>query len=396
MAHLHGMINSTAACKSPGKYLKFVSSLFIALLGAMCCSSCGGGGGPSSPGPPVSDYVYQVPAQLNDGWLVSSLETEGVVAPSLTNMMNAISSEGHDAFLRNILVIKNNRLVFEEYFGGTHVDTLSHLQSATKSIVSAVYGIAETNGIVGSTDNSLFSYFPEYQQLSNVDKEAIQVQHVLTMTPGLDWNENSAPTFDTQNDNIAAYDSNNYIEYVLQKDLVNTPGTDWNYNSGCPMILAGIIRNQSGVHLDEFGDEYLFQPLGITQRRWEYQSDGLPLATGGLWIRARDAAKIGQLFLDGGLWNGQQVISADWVDRSLTAHTSARSGVDYGYLWWTQERVSHRLWLAAGYGGQLIILVPESDVTIVINANYTRDTSETGQRESNIWNLLTTYILPAI
>lgn len=396
MAHLHGMICSTTVCKPLGKYLKLVPSLSVALLGLMCLSSCGGGGGSGSSGPPVADYVYQVPAQLSDGWLVSSLETEGVDAPSLTNMMNEISRQGHDDFLRNILVIKNNRLVFEEYFGGTHVDTLSHLQSATKSIVSAVYGIAEMNGFVGSTDNFLFIYFPEYQHLSNVDKDAIQLQHVLTMTPGLDWNENSAPTFDTQNDNIAAYASNNYIEYVLQKDLVNAPGTDWNYNSGCPMILAGIIKNRSGVHIDEFGDEYLLQPLGITQRRWEYQSDGLPLATGGLWLRARDAAKIGQLFLDGGLWNGQQVISAEWVDRSLTAHTSVRNGTDYGYLWWTQQRASHRLWYAAGYGGQLIILVPDSDVTIVINANYSRDTNETGQRQSSIWNLLTNFILPAI
>ena len=196
--------------------------------------------------------------------------------------------------------VPGNKLVFEEYFGGTGRNSLSHLQSATKSIVSAIYGVAESNGLVGSAETALFGYFPEYQHLSTPEKEAIQLQHVLTMTPGFAWNEASAPTFGSENDNIAAYASNDYIGYVLSKDVVTAPGNAWNYNSGCPMLLAGIIRNQTGLHIDEFGDQHLLGPLGITDRRWEYQSDGLPLATGGLWMRGRDSAKIGQLFLDGG------------------------------------------------------------------------------------------------
>ena len=216
------------------------------------------------------------------------------------------------------------------------------------------------------------------------------------MTPGFDWNETSSPTFSGQNDNIAAYATNNYIEYVLQKALVAAPGSTWNYNSGCPMLLAGIIRNQTGMHIDEFGDQYLFEPLGIMDRRWEYQSDGLPLATGGLWLRARDSAKFGQLFLDGGLWNGQQVIAADWVARSLTAHAPVSGGSEYGYLWWTQQRGSHRIWYAAGYGGQIIVLVPARATTIVMNASYVRDTDIDGRRRDRVWSLLTNYVLPAI
>lgn len=374
--------------------MKRANQYCIALLAVVGLSGCDGGG--SSSNPAAVDYVYRVPAQRSDGWLVSSLDAEDLDGQRLADMMNRISSQRHDAFLRNILIVKNNKLVFEEYFGDAGIDALSHLQSATKSIVSAIFGIAKSNGYVGSSDDSLFNYFPEYQPLSNPDKEAITLQHVLSMTPGLDWNENSTATFGAQNDNIAAYQSNNYIEYVLQKNVVSTPGTTWNYNSGCPMLLAGIIRNQTGMHIDEFGDQNLFAPLGITDLRWEYQSDGLPLATGGLWIKARDAAKIGQLFLDGGLWNGQQVIAAEWVDASLTAHASPSNDVDYGYLWWTQIRASHRIWYAAGYGGQLIVLVPDSDVTIVINANYTRDTDVTSQRQSDIWYLLTNFILTSI
>ena len=186
-----------------------------------------------------------------------------------------------------------------------------------------------------------------------------------------------------------------HIEYVLQKDLVTTPGADWNYNSGNPMLLAGIVKNQSGVHLDEFAAERFFGAMGITHLRWEYQADGLPLATGGLWLRGRDSMKIGQVFLDGGRWQGQQIVSADWVDASLTEHVTIDSGRGYGYLWWTQQRVSRRIWFASGYGGQLVILVPSSSVVIAINANYSRDTDETSQRQATIWSLLDNYILPA-
>ena len=367
---------------------------FFVIVLALTLSGCGSGSGESAA--PRFQYSCQTPDALSDGWAVDTLVSEDVDIDVLTRMMVSIHEQGHDAFLRNILIVKNNKLVFEEYFGDASRNRPSHLQSATKSIVAAVFGIAVSDGYVGSLDDPLFGYFPEYDHLGSAAKDAIQLGHVLTMTPGFDWNENSASTFGTENDNIAAYRSNNYIEYVLQKDLVTTPGARWNYNSGCPMILAGIIRNRSGVHLDRFADDRLFGPLGITSRIWEYQADGLPLATGGLWLRARDAAKIGQVFLDGGRWQGQQLVPADWVDASLTEHLSVDASRGYGYLWWTQQRVSHRLWYAAGYGGQVIVLVPASAAVIVVNANYNRDTEETGRRQASVWRLLDGFILPAI
>jgi CubicO group peptidase (beta-lactamase class C family) len=367
----------------------------IALGLVLLLFGCGGGGGGDS-APPPYQYTYQVPDLLGDGWAVDTLVSEGVNADVLTSMMSAIHNEDHSSFLRNILIVKNNRLVFEEYFSDAGPNSLSHMQSATKSIVSTIFGIAVSDGFVGSLDDPVFDYFPEYSHLRSTSKDAIRVQHILSMTPGLEWNENSAPTFDSQNDNIAAYRSNNYIEYALQKDLVTNPGEQWNYNSGCPMILAGIIKNQSGVHLDEFADDRFFGPLGITSRTWEYQADGLPLATGGLWLRARDSAKIGQVFLDGGSWQGQQVVPANWVNASLTEYIARDASRGYGYLWWTEQRGSYRIWYAAGYGGQLIILVPAEAVVIVINANYTRDANETGQRQGTVWRLLDSYILPAI
>ena len=375
----------------PGRRRKFRMAVLALVL-----SGCGGGGTGGEPPPAPYQYSYKAPDLLSDGWAVDTLTSQAADLDQLGDMMNVIHNRGYNAFLRSILIAKNDVLVFEEYFADAGRDSLSHMQSATKSIVSAIFGIAVSEGFVNSLDDSLYSYFPEYQHLGSTAKDAILIRHVLSMTPGLDWNENSAPTFGSQNDNIAAYRSDDYIGYVLEKDLNTAPGTNWNYNSGCPMLLAGIVKNQSGVHLDEFAAQRFFGAMGITSLAWERQADGLPLATGGLWLRSRDSAKIGQVFLDGGRWQGQQIVPADWVDFSLTEHVSVDARRGYGYLWWTQHRASHRLWYAAGYGGQLIILVPSSSAVIVINANYTRDSDETGQRQATIWTLLDDYILPAL
>lgn len=373
---------------------RYVFATFAALI----LSGCGGeGGGGNNAEPPVAySYSYTSPVQREDGWLVGDAASEGLDMGRLAAMMKYIHDSDQDSYMRSILIVRNRALVFEEYFRHVGIDTNSHLQSATKSFVSTIFGIAVANGYVASVDEAMFDFFPEYQHLNDAEKAAITLQHVLSMTPGLEWNENSAPINGPENDNIAAYRSNNYIEYLLKKDVVTEPGTAWNYNSGCPMLLAGIIRNQSGMHIDEFAEQHLFGPLGIEGARWEYQADGLPLATGGLWLHARGSAKLGQVFLDGGVWNGKQVIAPEWVEASWTPHATPAGGRGYGYLWWSQTRAGYPLWYAAGYGGQLIITVPGEGVVIVMNADYSSDPDETGRRSSNIWNLVSNYLLQSI
>jgi len=377
---------------------RFISTLFAVLLTS--CGGSGGGGGSSgtdSPAPPPSySYTYSMPVDAGDGWAVSDAGSEGIDATSLEAMMKFAHDSGQADYLRNILVIRNNRLVFEEYFQTIDRNTLSHLQSATKSMVSAIFGIAVEKGAVNSVDDSLFDYFTEYQHLNSPEKAAVTVEHVLSMTPGFDWNEITVTVTAPENDNIAAHRSNNYIEYLLQKDIVTTPGTAWNYNSGCPMLLAGIVFNQTGTHIDEYAALYLFEPMGIQTERWEYQSDGLPLATGGLWMRARDSAKFGQLFVDGGSWNGQQLIPESWVTASWTGYSPQDPGEEYGYMWWGRESGGFQYWFAHGYGGQIIMAIPVEEVVIVINADYSSDANVTAQRTANIWNLLRQYLLGSI
>ena len=373
------------------------TALILSMLVAPALSSCGGSGEGEKPSPTVPySYAYAVPVDDGDGWAAANAGDEGLNVSLLESMMSFIHNAGQDEYLRNILIIRNNRLVFEEYFQGVQKNSLSHLQSATKSVVSAIFGIAVANGSVGSVGDALFDYFPEYQHLNNPDKAGVTLQHVLSMTPGFDWNEISTPVNGEENDNVAGHRSNNFIEYLLKKDIVTDPGTAWYYNSGCPMLLAGIVRNQAGIHIDEFAAQYLFGPMGIQSLRWEYQSDGLPLATGGLWMRARDSAKFGQLFLDGGTWDGQQLIPESWVTASWTGYSPQDPGEEYGYLWWMREQEGHRFWFASGYGGQLIVMVPDEEIVLVINADYSSDPNETGRRTANTWNLLRQYLLRSI
>lgn len=348
-------------------------------------------------------YAYQVPEQVDDNWQVSQLETEGINQGFLEDMMNYIYDRDLYYTVKDILIIKNGKLVFEEYFGMTNRQTLVHLQSATKSISSAIFGIALDQGFVESVDENVYDYFPEYLDSINGQKNDILLHHILTMTPGLEWNELSTRLFSNQNDNILGQRSGDYIGHLLEKDLVAKPGSIWNYNSGCAMVLAGIIKKTTGIHIDEFGSEHLFDPLGIEHYRWEYQQDGLPLAMGGFWMQPRDMAKIGELFLRGGVTDDERLISETWIEASFTEYATINDDWNYGYQWWTGqdnfpigEALIDRVWFASGYGGQLILVIQDSNAVIVMNGAYYTDTDRTGKTESTIWHLLRNYIFPSL
>lgn len=353
--------------------------------------------------PAKHSYTYQVPEQLDDNWQVSNLESEGINQYLLEDMMNYIQDHRLYALVKDIIIVKNGKLVFEEYFGENTMETLVHLQSATKSVTSAIFGIAIDQGHVGSVDENVYSYFPEYADSSDSEKNEICLQHILTMTPGLEWNEISSSLFSDENDNIFGQNSGDYIGHLLGKSLVTEPGSTWNYNSGCAMVLAGIIKKTAGIHIDDFGEKYLFNPLGIENYRWEYQQDGLPIAMGGFWMRPRDMAKIGELFLRGGVSGGERIISETWITASYTEHSVINEDWSYGYQWWTGQANSsigkdfkNKLWFASGYGGQLIIVIQESSVVIVLNGEYFKDVDRTNKTEDYIWHLLRNFIFPSL
>lgn len=335
-------------------------------------------------------WRYYQPEQLADGWEVSSIWEEAFDTLALYNMMDGVHFGDYE-FMHGVLIVRNGKLVFEEYFGGFARDSLQHFQSTTKSITSALVGIAIDRGEIGSVTEPLFDYLPQYARLRDAEKDRITIEHCLMMAAGLEWNEHSVPYSDPDNDNSVGNRSDDYVAYVLSKPVVHEPGTQWYYNSGCSMTLGAILLNATGILADEYADRYLFGPLGISRHYWMVMGGGHLATHGGLFLRMRDMAKFGQLFLQGGAWDGQQVISEEWVAESTRPRMAAEGGTQYGYQWWFLVADGYDVPIAAGGGGQYIFLVPALDMVVVTAANP----RNVGDQEQRVVSLFLNHILPA-
>jgi CubicO group peptidase (beta-lactamase class C family) len=308
------------------------------------------------------------------------------------------------------LIVKDNKLVFEEYFPGYNSsgiyveyerDTLHGIASCTKSITSCLTGIAFDSGLLHSLDQKLYSFFPEFTDLQlNERKQRISLEDMLTMRGGLEWDEWSYPYDDMRNTLVQLWEAPNVYHYVFELPDIAEPGTIFLYNSGLSICMGGIVEKVTGMALDEYAEKKLFTPLGIDQYRWMRRYDGVIQSGGGLALRPRDMAKFGQLYLNKGLWDGVEIVSEDWVNTSLTNHTGSAgvgNGIPtdgYGFNWWIQEWGFHDgildSFFARGYGGQIIMGFPEINLIIVLTGgHYTEGTEQ-------CYYMIGNEILPAI
>ena len=286
-------------------------------------------------------YVCRVPEQADDGWTTASLGEVGIDETRMQTLMNGLS-ELEDNPIHSIVIVKNGRLVFEEYYsgddlsveGGLHTvpmdfgrETLHCVASASKTVTSILVGIAIDQRMIESVDEGLFAFFPEYAHLGGGTKDDITLWHALTMSSGIPWDESRSYT-DPQNDVAQMYFlCDDPLEYVLGKDLIAPPGEAFIYNSGTTNLLGEVVSRSSGQTLPEFADQYLFTPLGIETLEWT----GIPIASditaaaSLLYLRPRDMAKIGQLYLEDGVWEDRRVVSEAWVAESTAAAMSVPS-----------------------------------------------------------------------
>jgi CubicO group peptidase (beta-lactamase class C family) len=331
-------------------------------------------------------WAYFPPEQVVDDWQTSTLHEEGFDTLAIHAMMNTAYGDNFNDFMHAVLVVRNGNLVLEEYFGDFRRHNLNHLQSTTKSFTSALIGIAIDRGYIGGVDDPFFDYLPRYAHLRDADKDSITLEHVLTMTPGLEWNEMFVPTLDASNDNMIGNRGDDYVAYALAKPVIRVPGTEWWYNSGCSMTLGEILRSATGLGADQFASLYLFGPLGIRTYDWPIMAGGHVSTHGGLYLRPRDMAKFGQLYLQDGMWNGERVISEEWVVASTRPFIGAWGNTQYGYQWWFENVGGYDVRHTSGYGGQYIFVVPELDMVIVTAAGY--DQGDIGQQ---VWQILTMF-----
>jgi CubicO group peptidase (beta-lactamase class C family) len=216
-------------------------------------------------------------------------------------------------------------------------------------------GIAREEGFFQSLDTRLYDLMPEYFD-EDPRKRAITLRHVLTMRTGLEFdNEEDTGRF--------LYSSGSSVQSVLSRPLVSEPGASFYYHDANPQLASGLLEKVTGVPPEAYAEERLFGPLGIWDYQWEKHSDGLNFGAFGLWLRPRDMAKIGQLMLQGGMWEGRQVVPADWVEESTRVYSNG----NYGLYWWVNEE--NRVFRASGDGGQIIFVDEPNELVIVLTGD---------------------------
>ena len=250
------------------------------------------------------------------------------------------------------------------YYHGTDLHTM---QSVSKTTSSVIMGIAITRGdFKASLDTPLLKYF-DVAKVKNVDdrKRRITLRHVLTMTTGLDWNEEVAYD-DPKNDADLMEATHDWVQYAIDKPMAQEPGKVFNYSSGVSELLAYIFQKETGQDIEKYGEKYLFTPLGM-DHYWKRSPMGVVDTEGGLFLRNTDLAKIGYLYLHDGMWDGKQIVSKDWVKQSVTPFIEAEEGFKYGYKWWLLPRTDRQgyIWMARGFGGQRLMVFPEENLIVV-------------------------------
>lgn len=324
-----------------------------------------------------------------DGWAVATPQSVGLDADRLCALVPWV--EGwKDSDIHAVLVARHGKLVFEQYFTGADEhwgrplgntahsrDQMHDARSVTKSVVALVLGIALDRGLVkGNLDTPVFDLLPQYADLRIPEKAKITLRHLLTMSAGLKWDED-IPYGEPGNSETEMDRAPDPARFVLAQDVVAPAGEVYDYSGGCTVLIQAILKQSTGKPLDVLAHELLFAPLGIDQVEWvRYPATGEPVAASGLRLLPRDFAKIGQLVLAHGAWQGKQVAPASFVEQATTPHINGRQLYFYGYQFWLGRSFIHGHevdWSAAvGLGGQRIYVVPALDLVAIVNAGLYR------------------------
>ena len=300
----------------------------------------------------------------------------------LADMMETIQNESYE--IDSVIVIRNGYLVVDAAVYPFDQDTKHVIRSCTKSIVSLLIGIAIDRGYIEDLKSPVLDFFPG-RTVDNIDanKEKMTLENLLTMTSGFRCRDSYIYGWSGLNRMRASKD---WIQFMLDLPMAETPGTKFEYCNGSSFLLSAIITETTGMNALEFAKEHLFGPLGITDVIWPTNPQGINMGWGELRMLPHDLAKIGYLYLMGGQWEVVQIVPSSWVEDSTRKHISATLEDGYGYQWWVDDS---GIYMALGYGGQFIFVVPEKDMVVV----FMSDLSERDFYVPQV--LLGDYILPA-
>ena len=349
-------------------------------------------------------------------WQTSSATEVGIDPQIIQSIHNDIQS-GQYGLIDHFMVIRHGKLIadygYEQDYDSVmrQYDTTDHqynydhtnwhpyyrntnlhtMQSVTKSVTSILLGIAKDEGLITDEYEKAESYFKSgLPDIVDQRMQAISIQDLLTMRSGIEWDE--ANYNEDDNSCILMELSNDWIKFVLEHPMDQIPGTTFEYNSGASVLLGKIVREATGKRIDQWAEEKLFGPLGITEYYWKVTPKGEIDTEGGLYLSSHSLAKLGYLMLHNGKWEGKQIVSADWVDQSLHPWVDFGNNTGYGYQWWIPDHAegTAKIFAGNGYGGQFLMVAPEFDLIVVFNGWNIHD-----RPEKSSYGVLQNLILPA-
>ncbi len=335
--------------------------------------------------PPVAPGARQTSYWPDAEWRSSTPEEQGLNSASILSMLQEIQKK--DLNIHSVLVVRHGYLVTEVYFPPYSREMKHPLHSITKSVTSAMTGMAIRDHWIESVQQPVLDYFPEIARETRDDYlKEVTIEQLLTMSAG--FNTTTLPDFTNKD---GGFDAAKYI--LTNSNVLDPPGETFFYDSGLPHVLSTIIQNTSGQTLAEYTQRNLFSPLGIADFSWQSDPQGVTSGNSGLCLRPQDMAKLGYLYLHHGQWNGKQILPARWVQTSTSRHMETKDKMNaaeddgYGYYWWIDSFGGYS---AHGFGGQYIFVLPELDMIAVFTGGLSDPNFPAPHQ------LLETYLLPAV
>lgn len=301
-----------------------------------------------------------------ESWETSAPEEQGMDSEKLADMLKYIQNGQHN--IHSIVLIRNGHMIMDANFYPYKSDVRHAVNSCTKSITSALLGIAAEEGLIGSSDDKVIDFFPD-RNIQNMDarKKGLSLKHLLTMTAGLDWSENGS--YGYEDSWMQMTRSNNPVNYFLEAPMLENPGTSFYYNTGASHMLSAILQNVTAGKTYDYARKKLFEPIGIKDVYWSEDREGINIGGAGIFMTPRDMARFGYLFLRNGNWGHKQVIPEGWVQKATEKQIDTPSGLagryGYGYQWWMNSFGGYS---ARGYGGQYIFVLPQYDIVAVFTS----------------------------
>ncbi len=265
--------------------------------------------------------------------------------------------------VQSLVIQKNGEIVTELYSGSMNGNRNVNIKSASKSVLSILIGIAIDKGYLESVDQTIDEFFPEYfDENPDSEKASITIKDLLTMRSGLETS-----SFRNYGRWVL---SRNWALFTLNQPMIDRPGGNMIYSTGTSHLLSVILTRASGISTLEFGNRYLFRPMGITVGGWDRDPQGYYMGGNNMALSPYDLIKIGQLMMDVGQFNGEQLVSREWILESVEIYTRSNfNPYNYGYMWWRKPIGKYEVFFAWGNGGQYILILPELDSVISITSN---------------------------